>query len=63
MANYNRRCNCINMLRIGDEIIEDKELIKKEILEFYQNLYSENEPWRPSANFEGISSLSIEEKN
>ncbi|XP_019244358.1 PREDICTED: uncharacterized protein LOC109224226 [Nicotiana attenuata] len=63
MANYNRRSNIIDRLKIGDETIEDKALIKKEILEFYQNMYNESEPWRPDADFEGISTLSMEEKD
>lgn len=45
----------------GSEIIEDQEQIRKEILDFYENLYTEKEPWRPSANFEGIASITGEE--
>ncbi|XP_075092357.1 uncharacterized protein LOC142172597 [Nicotiana tabacum] len=50
-------------LLVGNEIIEDKELIKAEILDFYGKLYTEQENWRPSKNFEGIATITTEEKN
>lgn len=36
--------------------------IKAEILRFYQNLYTENEQWRPTATFEGLASITSVEK-
>lgn len=42
-ANSNRRTNYIDKLKVGTEIIEDKDQIKEEILSFYQQLYSESE--------------------
>ena len=36
--------------------------MKEAILDFYQELYSEDESWRPAASFEGKGSLSSEEK-
>lgn len=55
------RNNYIGRLQVGDEIIEDKVLIKAEILDFYQKLYTESEPWRPVTNFDGLSSLDLED--
>lgn len=43
-----------------EDIIEDKEQIKSVILEFYQDIYSENEDWRPNATFEGLGYLNNE---
>lgn len=62
MANSHRRNNCIDKLKVGPEIIEDEDSIKREILEFYEKLYTEQESWRPCAEFEGLASISEEEK-
>lgn len=43
MANSHRRSNNIDKLKVGEEITEYKEVIKEEILRFYQGLYTENE--------------------
>lgn len=43
MANFYRRNNCIDKLNIGEEISEDKDATKTEVLRFYQGLYNENE--------------------
>ncbi|KAF3654185.1 putative N-alpha-acetyltransferase 35, NatC auxiliary subunit-like isoform X2 [Capsicum annuum] len=60
VANSQRRYN-IDKLSVGSEIIEDQEQIRKEILDLYENLYTEQEPWRPSANFEGLANITGEE--
>nr|XP_009789798.1 PREDICTED: uncharacterized protein LOC104237360 [Nicotiana sylvestris] len=62
MANSNRRSNGIDRLKVGDEIIEDKGLIKGEILSFYQQLYTENENWRPTTRFDDVATITGEEK-
>lgn len=36
--------------------------IKKVILYFYQDLYTENENWRPNAPFEGLGSQESEDR-
>lgn len=61
MANSHRRSNCIDKLRAGDAI-EDTDSIKTEILKFYENLNIEHENWRPSPDFEGLASISEEQK-
>ncbi|XP_019255137.1 PREDICTED: uncharacterized protein LOC109233726 [Nicotiana attenuata] len=63
MANARRRNNCIDRLQMGEVIIEDKEEIKSEILNLYQQLYTENEPWRPSARFDNLARISEVERN
>ncbi|XP_075099232.1 uncharacterized protein LOC142176070 [Nicotiana tabacum] len=63
VANSHRRYNCIDRLQVGEDIIEEKEQIKRVILDFYQALYSENETWRPSCTFEGLGCLNNEEKD
>ncbi|XP_075081030.1 uncharacterized protein LOC142166245 [Nicotiana tabacum] len=52
-----------DILQVGEDIIEEKEQIKRVILDFYQDLYSENETWRPSCTFEGLGCLNNEEKD
>ncbi|KAF3651267.1 putative transcription repressor MYB6-like [Capsicum annuum] len=60
--NSNRRNNSIDRMLIGEELIEDSEKIKLEILRFYQGLYKEEEQWRPSAKFENLATISTTEK-
>lgn len=43
IANSQRRNNYIDKLKVGSEILEDKEKIKVKILDFYQKLYTEHE--------------------
>ncbi|XP_016450193.1 uncharacterized protein LOC107775033 [Nicotiana tabacum] len=62
MANSHRRYNSIDKLKIGDEITDDKELIKREILNYDQNLYKENEEWKPTSSFDDVASLPEEER-
>ncbi|KAG5631499.1 hypothetical protein H5410_003216 [Solanum commersonii] len=62
VANANRRYNRIDKLLVEEEIIEDKELIKEEILSFYQSLYTEEENSRPTTSFEGMGCLTTDEK-
>ncbi|KAH0641848.1 hypothetical protein KY289_032822 [Solanum tuberosum] len=62
MANSHRRSNCIDKLRIGDVLIKDKGLIKEGILDYYQKLFQEEETWRPTTVFEGLSTISAIEK-
>lgn len=63
MASPHRRKNHIERLQIGEGITEDKDRIKAEILNYYQKLYTESEPWRPTVDFEGLATLSLEERN
>ncbi|XP_019239934.1 PREDICTED: uncharacterized protein LOC109219918 [Nicotiana attenuata] len=58
LANSNRRHSSIDKLKVGSEVIDDKELIKEEILNYYHNLYAENEVWRPTTNFEEVAKIS-----
>lgn len=57
IANSNRRSNCIDKLLVDYVVIEDKETIKKETLEFFEGVYTELEEWRPTIMFEGIASI------
>lgn len=63
MASSNRRKSSNDRLMVREEITEDKVVIKKEILDYYQNLYIEFELWRPTADFEDLASLNEEEKD
>ena len=62
IANFCRRNNQIDTLKVEDEIIDDKDQIKNEILDFYQNQYTEKEQWRPISTFEDLASLMMEQK-
>lgn len=58
MAN-SHRYNTIDKLKRGEEVTEDKGLIKDGILYFYQKLYKETES--PSVDFTNLSTLNIDE--
>lgn len=46
-ASSRRKNNSIDKLRLDTGLAEDKEVIKEEILNFYENLQSANEAWDP----------------
>lgn len=54
--------NCIDKLIIDGELVEDDEIIKVHILDFYKNLFSESEQWRPSWENDSVKRLSNEDK-
>lgn len=58
IASSHRRNNCIDRLKVNYEIIENKELIRGEILDYYQKLYIESEQWIPTARFDDLASIS-----
>lgn len=62
IANSFKRSNQIDTLKVGDEIMDDKYQNKNEILDFYQNLYTKKEQWRPTATFEDLASLTMEQR-
>lgn len=63
VSNGRRRNNTIDKLKVGEVIVDDKAVIKEEILSFYQQLYTENEPWRPTVSFESMTSISLDERD
>ena len=58
IASSNRRHNCMDRLMVENAIIEDKKQIKKKALDFFENLYTEHEGWRPTVSFETINTIS-----
>lgn len=48
MATAHKRYNAIDKLLVRGEEIKDPEQIKISMIEFYKNLYSESEGWRPA---------------
>ncbi|XP_075077018.1 uncharacterized protein LOC142163778 [Nicotiana tabacum] len=61
-ANARKRNNNIDQIMIRHEVVEDPERIENEIIEFYKELYTEPEQWRPTVNFENSSSISESER-
>ncbi|WMV43150.1 hypothetical protein MTR67_036535 [Solanum verrucosum] len=55
IASSHERNNNIDKVRLDTGLTEDKAVIKEEILNFYQNLYTENEAWRPNASFDDVA--------
>ncbi|WMV37868.1 hypothetical protein MTR67_031253 [Solanum verrucosum] len=52
MANCHKRFNHIDTIEAHGETITDPDRIKEEIVDFYKNLYSETEHWRPLFNLQ-----------
>lgn len=46
-ANCHKRYNSIDSLLINGANVSEPAMIREEIIDFYQNLYKENEHWRP----------------
>lgn len=61
MANARKRYNSFNKIEMNGVTSEKLEDIKREILCFYQNLYSETEDWRPRYNIEDSYKITEEE--
>ncbi|XP_060202303.1 uncharacterized protein LOC132630744 [Lycium barbarum] len=62
-ANSHRRFNNIDELNVDGQTIKNPEGIKKEIVEFYQKLYSETESWRPTCGIRDGLRITEEENH
>ncbi|WMV33972.1 hypothetical protein MTR67_027357 [Solanum verrucosum] len=47
VANSHRRVNTIDKIKVKEELLTEPAEIQREIIEYYENLYSETEDWRP----------------
>lgn len=61
MENSHKRANNLDELEINGEQVSDPEVIKDEILQYYTNLYTETETWRPGFNYLDCPKLTDEE--
>ncbi|XP_022880574.1 uncharacterized protein LOC111397830 [Olea europaea var. sylvestris] len=61
VANFNRRNNSINMLKVEGVTFEDLHEIGTQMVSLYQNLYQEQFDWRPELEGLEFSSISEEE--
>uniref|UniRef100_A0A0V0I549 Putative ovule protein n=1 Tax=Solanum chacoense TaxID=4108 RepID=A0A0V0I549_SOLCH len=57
------RYNAIDKLLVKGEEIKEPEQIKVSIIEFYENLYSESESWRPTFDIANFPRISPEEQD
>jgi hypothetical protein len=62
MANSHRRYNRVETLRIEGVLSNDPNEVKEHIVNFYQNLYTEQSNWRPRMDNQAFSSIDEEEK-
>ena len=60
-ANAHRRANTIDKLKVGEVMKEDPEEIKKEIVDFYENLYAER--WRPQLEMVNCPKINAENRS
>ena len=47
LANSNRRANHIRSIGVDGVLYEDESAIQSQVVQFYQNLYTETSMWRP----------------
>lgn len=62
MATVHRRFNTIDTIEGGGDTIIDADTIKMTIQNYYQNLYSETENWRPDFNLQDFTTINREEQ-
>ncbi|XP_059288373.1 uncharacterized protein LOC132041681 [Lycium ferocissimum] len=62
MATAHKRFNTIDTLMVDGVRSSEPMDIQNAILEFYENLYSETEAWRPNLNIQGVQSITGEEQ-
>lgn len=62
IATAHRRLNTIDSLMINGEQSHDPVAIKYAIAAFYQNLYKEDQGWRPNPNILDVRGITIEEQ-
>jgi len=61
LATAHRRYNTIDRLVVRGEEMQEPDEIKSAMIEFYSNLYTENEPWRPTFDLTGCPIVTNEE--
>lgn len=62
VANANRRFNTIDKLIINETLVGDMNVINREILDFYPQLYTEPEGWRPDFACQDCAKINEEEE-
>ncbi|WMV55562.1 hypothetical protein MTR67_048947 [Solanum verrucosum] len=62
ISNAHKRINHIDKLVVEGQELEEAADIKREIVSFYQKLYSDSENWRPSYNMNHCPSINTEEQ-
>lgn len=62
MVNVHRRANTIDKHRVNGEPVEDQGAVKREIVSFYQKLYTETEDWRSEFTFASGPRINDEEE-
>jgi len=62
IANAHKRYNNIDQLEVEGEITQDTNKIEKEVIDFYQRLYTETSRWRPTSNIPNCPVILSEEK-
>ena len=50
LANSHRRANHIRSIEVDGVLYEDGSAIQSQVVQFYQNLYTETDMWRPSVD-------------
>jgi hypothetical protein len=63
VANSHRRYNRVEVLSINGVLSDDPNEVKDHVVQFYQNLYSERNTWRPKMDNQDFLSIDEEDKN
>ncbi|KAG5619929.1 hypothetical protein H5410_005147 [Solanum commersonii] len=63
VANSHRRVNTIDKIKVREELLTEPAEIQREITEYYENLYSEIEDWRPELEMRECPMIDEDENN
>ena len=57
LANSHRRANLISRVEVEGVLYEDEPAVSSQVVQFYQDLYTETDMWRPTRAFKSFHSL------
>ncbi|KAK9286378.1 hypothetical protein L1049_014773 [Liquidambar formosana] len=63
MANAHKKGNYIRKLIVNGALVKDENIFAREIVDYYENLFYEEEDWRPLTEDMAFKSLDLEEAN
>jgi hypothetical protein len=63
MANSHRRYNYMERVEVDGIVYEEAPEVREKVVQFYESLYQEHEPWRPTVNGLNFDVISPEERD
>uniref|UniRef100_A0A2N9H4G3 Reverse transcriptase domain-containing protein n=1 Tax=Fagus sylvatica TaxID=28930 RepID=A0A2N9H4G3_FAGSY len=63
MANSHQRYNYMEQVEVDGIVYEEAPEVREKMVQFYESLYHEHEPWRPTVNGLNFDVISLEERD